>query len=58
MDDEGSIVTPLLDPNAIEINDTLLTFSFFAALGLLFLILWIQDWYEQLSARRRWRRYR
>jgi hypothetical protein len=42
-----------VDPNAFQINDTLLVLGFVAGCGILFLIAWIQDWYERLSARRR-----
>ena len=49
MDDQIQIV----DPNAIQINDTLLALSLFAGIGILILIAFIQDWYEQLSSRRR-----
>jgi hypothetical protein len=52
MDDETPIVTPLLDPNAFQFNETLLLLSFAVGVGLLILIAWIQDWYERLSARR------
>ena len=49
MDDQIQIV----DPNAIQINDTLLALSLFAGISILILIAFIQDWYEQLSSRRR-----
>jgi hypothetical protein len=49
MDDQ----IPIVDPNAIQINDTLLALSLFAGIGILILIAFIQDWYEQLSSRRR-----
>lgn len=48
MDDQIQIV----DPDAIQINDTLLALSLFAGIGLLILIAFIQDWYERLSSRR------
>jgi hypothetical protein len=53
MGDENPIVTKLLDPNAIQIDETLLALSMFAGIGIIILIAWIQDWYERRSARRR-----
>jgi len=52
MDDEIRTVDPLL--GAIQIDDTLLALSLFAGIGILILIALIQDWYERLSARRRY----
>ena len=43
----------IADPNAIQINDTLLALSLFAGIGILILIALIQDWYERQSSRRR-----
>jgi hypothetical protein len=44
---------PIVDPSAIQINDTLLMLGLVAGIVILILIAFIQDWFERLSARRR-----